>query len=134
MDDLLLLDLRAPQALGSEVPPNTSHLAVRPEIKVVFALKCIEILFIKQKGNNASNIHHVSLLKHFYPSTRSDKSIIRSKRKSKKVMGAFSSHKFNSYKVWTPWADALAQKGPPGSSFLSWFLIGARRRSPAFAR
>lgn len=40
MGDLLLLDLRAPQALDSEVPLNTSHLVVRPEIKVVFALKC----------------------------------------------------------------------------------------------
>lgn len=37
MDDLLMLDLRAPEALCSQV---TSHLAVRPEIKVVFALKC----------------------------------------------------------------------------------------------
>lgn len=40
MDDLLLLDLRAPEALCPEVPPNTSHLVVRPEIKVVNALKC----------------------------------------------------------------------------------------------
>lgn len=39
-DDLLLLDLRATEALCSEVPPNTSHLVFRPEIKVVNALKC----------------------------------------------------------------------------------------------
>lgn len=38
MGDVLLLDLRAPQALCFEVPPNISHLAVRPEMKVVFAL------------------------------------------------------------------------------------------------
>lgn len=111
MDDLLLLDLRAPEALCPEVPPNTSHLVVRPEIKVVNALKCTFLNyfhFIKQKEINTINIHHFSFLKHFYPSIKGDKNIFLSKRKSKGVMGAFSSHKFNSYKVWTPWADALA--------------------------
>lgn len=38
--DGLLLHLRAPETLCSEVPLNTSHLAVRPEVKTVNALKC----------------------------------------------------------------------------------------------